>query len=69
MIMNPTMEPNKIAASLTNVPAVIVRSFVALYMIAIADAKGSSHSIACGFARICSGAVKVAKIKKPATDI
>jgi len=69
MIIETTIEPNKIAASLMKFPAVIVGIFVALYAIAIDAANGSSHSIELGFVPISSGAVKLAITTKSAIDI
>jgi hypothetical protein len=67
--MKATIEPNNNAASLMNLPAVIVGNFVALYTTAIAAANGSSHSIDRGSAPIFSGMVKLAIIKVAIIDI
>jgi hypothetical protein len=60
--MKTTIEPNKIAVSLINLPALITGSFVALYMMAIAATKGNNHSIDWGLGPNISGSVKVAII-------
>lgn len=64
-----TMEPNKSTVSFKNLSVVIVGSFIALYTVAIAADRGNNHSMACGFAWICSGDIKVANTKMYIADI
>ena len=67
--MKITIEPNRTTDSLTRWVNLIFGSFVVLYTIEIAATNGSSQSMDCGVAPICSGVVKLANTKAAIVDI